>query len=187
MSGGSAASSDTDRPPARPTLVLLVGAPGTGKSYLARALAARIGAVIVSTDAIRRATFPERRYTPAEHAVVHTRARREARSLLGAGRTVIFDATNLEESHRRALYRLAEEAGARLVIVRVHAEPEVVRARLLARAAGADVHDASEAGWDVYVRLREKLEPIPRPHYVVNTGVRLDAAIERLVRAITGE
>ncbi len=55
---------------ARPMLVMLVGAPGTGKSRLARQLGAALDAQIVESDRVRKQLFAEPRY--------HQSARRRA-------------------------------------------------------------------------------------------------------------
>ena len=50
---------------------MLIGPPGSGKSFLARLLAARLGAILLQSDALRRQMFRPPRYTPAEHAAVY--------------------------------------------------------------------------------------------------------------------
>ena len=48
-------------------IVMLTGLPGTGKSAIARALAARVpGAVVLNKDEIRPALFPEERIEYSE-------------------------------------------------------------------------------------------------------------------------
>lgn len=161
-------------------LVMLVGEPGSGKSFLARRIAARLGAELLQTDAVRAELFAVRRYTPRENAAVYAAAhRRIARALLDR-RALVFDATNLAERKRRIVYRLAEEARAHLVIVRALAPPEVIRRRLERRAAQRDPLDRSEADWSVYLRMGRP-DPIPRPHLLVNTTVDLEPAIELVV------
>ncbi len=44
----------------------MVGAPGSGKSFLARRLAAALAADLVQTDVVRKEMFPQPRYTPGE-------------------------------------------------------------------------------------------------------------------------
>ena len=52
-----------------PALIIMVGAPGSGKSYLARTLSGALGAEIIQTDAVRKELYPEPAYTPAEAAL----------------------------------------------------------------------------------------------------------------------
>ena len=160
-----------------PALIMLVGRPASGKSYLGRLLAARTGAELLQTDAVRLELFERPRYTAAEHGLVYDEAHRRIAASLRAGRSVIFDATNLGEQKRRVVYGLADAAGARLVIVLTYAPPEVIRRRLEGRRAGFDPLDRSEADWRVYRRMGRP-EPIGRPHLLINTEGDLDRAVE---------
>ena len=156
---------------------MLVGRPASGKSYLARRLAERTAAELLQTDVLRLELFDAPRYTAAEHAAVYDEAHRRIAAGLRAGRSVIFDATNLGERKRRTVYHLADAAGARLVIVLTYTPSGVIRQRLELRKAGLDPLDRSEADWTVY-RKMGRSDPIGRPHLVVNTGLDLAPAIE---------
>jgi predicted kinase len=161
-------------------VVLMVGAPGTGKSRLARQLAAATGAQVVESDRVRKQLFAEPRYTGGEHAAVYGWCHTLLRSAVRMGRTVIFDATNLEERVRRRVYEIADSCGARLLIVWATCPPGVVQERLLRRRTAPDEHDLSDADWGVYLDLHRKAEPIRRPHLVVNTAADTRALLARL-------
>ncbi len=161
-------------PPAtrRPVLVMTVGLPGTGKSTVARRVAAAIDGVILESDRVRKLLRQTPRYTPRESFVVFRTIDGAAHRLLGQGISVIIDATSLSEADRRPLYLLAEDLDVPLVIVLTTAPAEVVIPRLetrqdvLARAP----HDASDAGPAVYERMLARYEPPSRPHHVVDTS-----------------
>lgn len=170
-----------------PALVLLVGLPGTGKSYLARQLAARLPIRIVETDEIRRRVARRPTYSRQESGKVYQAAHRQIGRLLREGQNVIFDATNLYERGRRTLYRIAERSGARLLIVQTTAPEQLIEERLLRRKLGAEPLDRSEASWEVYLRMKGEMEEIKRPHLVVDTSRRLEPAIDEIADFVLDE
>jgi predicted kinase len=167
---------------AQPVLVLFVGAPGTGKSRLARRLAAQLDAQIVESDRVRKQLFAEPRYTGSEHAAVYGWCHTVVRSALVCGHSAIFDATNLDERVRRRVYSIADECSAQLVIIWATAPAAVVQERMLRRRDSVDEEDASDADWSIYLALRRRAEPIRRPHIVVNTA----ADAQTLLRSLLG-
>ena len=134
----------------QPTLVLLCGLPGTGKSYLAQQLAERLPMVLVASDQVRRVLYSEPRYTPEEHYAVHATCQEMVDQLLREGHSIVLDATNLIRRHRQRYYSLAEEHGANLLVLQTVASPEVARRRLQERRAGLQPAYGSDADWEIY-------------------------------------
>jgi predicted kinase len=168
----------------RPSLVVVSGLPGTGKSYFCRRLAERTPVVVLESDALRKVLFPSPGYGAEESSHLFQTIHRLAADLLAGGMTVVLDATNLEEYHRERLYHIAEQTGARLIVVQVCAPPDLVRQRLLGRADRRDAADNSEADWQVYQRMRPSAETIRRNHFRVDTSRDIAPAVEKIAAII---
>ena len=168
-----------------PLLIILIGPPASGKTFLATRLAPRLGARLIQTDAIRKARFPHPTYSARESTVVYGVAHRRIDGSLKNGYPTIFDATNLREGGRRSLYRLAEAAGADLLLLWFWAPEPVVARRLARRQSARDPEDLSDATWTVYRHLAATAES-PHKSFVVLNGTlaikELVAVAERLAR-----
>lgn len=167
----------------KPPLVVVSGLPGTGKSFFCHKLAERLPFLILSSDALRKVLFPSPLYNEDENRRLFSACHTLIQELLTKGIPIIFDATNLSERHREYLYHAAEKAGAKLILVCIEAPPEVVRQRLLAREKGF-VQDDSQAGWQVYRRMKPRKEKVSRNYFAVDTSKDITAAIDKIVRAI---
>jgi len=167
-----------------PALIVVSGLPGSGKSYFSRRLAERMPLPIIESDAMRRilATRPD--YSHGESERLFRACHALISDLLRRGLSIIFDATNLIEYHREQLYRIADNAGAKLILVRVEATPELVQQRLEQRRNGVDPNDKSDADWKVYRKMTATAEKIRRNHFAVDTSKDIAPAIEKIVREV---
>jgi predicted kinase len=169
----------------RPALVVLSGLPGSGKSTVAHALREWVHAAVVQSDVVRKLLFPVPHYTSEESVWVFTAIHRAVEQLLRRHVSVILDATNLEERHRRSLEEIAKRAGARPLLVWVEASEREIRRRLIARHRGNRAsNDVSDADVAVYEELRRRVEPIRGEHLVIRTDRDFTPEIERLVRIV---
>lgn len=173
-------------PPPRstPALVVVSGLPGSGKSYFCRRLASRHPIARLESDALRQALFGQPTHSPEESRRLFAACHYVLERLLGAGIPALLDATNLREVHRRQLYAIADRHGVKLVLVSLRAPVAVVEERLAARARRADPADLSDAGAEVYQRMRSLDEPIGRPHIVVDTSADIEPAVEAVLREL---
>lgn len=142
----------------RRALVLLFGLPGTGKSFLAAAVAAGHPAAVVRTDEVRRAIFEHPTYSGEESGVVYLTCYALVGALLADGYAVIFDGTNLQRDGRRRARAIAEQAGAPILLVETVAPAEVVSRRLQQRSAGEAEPFSSQADWLVHQKLAAAAE-----------------------------
>ncbi len=171
-------------PMVNPPFVIVSGLPGTGKSFLCRKLASRFPACIVESDAMRKTLFPSPQYSAAENSRLFSACHLLIQQLLSNGIPVIFDATNLSEHHRERLYHIADRSNARLFLIRVVAPPSITYERLQARKAHHNPEDKSDADWEVYRRMRQKVDKIWRNHFVVDTSLDIAPVLDKIVKAL---
>jgi len=166
---------------ARPTLVMLSGLPGSGKTYLAREICRRHPIVHLESDALRKALFTSPVYSPMESMRLYAAIRVLVDDLLGRGLPVLLDATNVKEAHRRPLYEIAEAHRARLMILHVEVPDRVARTRLEAKRRRGDPDNYSDADIGVYEAMHREEEPIGREHMRVDTSESVATAVDKIV------
>lgn len=165
-----------------PSLVVLCGLPGTGKSHFARELASRAPFVWLSSDRTRKLLVARPIYSRREHRRVFAAMHVLTRGYLRDGHSVVFDATNLNEGVRAPLYAVAEDVGVDPLIIRFTAHPDLVWERMDQRANGTADAGQSDAGWDVYSRMAVADQPVPRPHILVRGPEDMEGAIDEVLR-----
>jgi len=187
--------------PRRPAMLVTCGLSGSGKTWLARPLAERLGALHLRSDVERKrlaglAAHEDSRsppdagiYTLEFNARTYRRLEDCATAALAAGEPVIVDAAFLRSHERQRFLALARERNVPCALVHCRAPDALLRERVQARAAARN--DASEAGLEVLARQPSYWEDFggeERPHVVdVDTSdpAAVVAAIERLA-ALTG-
>lgn len=168
-----------------PIFFALSGLPGTGKSYFSRQLAARVSAVILESDALRKVLFPRPTYEWWENARLFRAIYYLIEDLLNKRISVILDATNLIERHRRKLNNIAKKTNARFVIILLKAPANVVRKRLEERSLYAGSY--SDADWKVYQDMKRKAEKIRQKHYIVDTTKDIVPVINSIIEELAVE
>ena len=132
-----------DAPKPKPKLVLVGGAPGSGKTTLAVELASRLRLPLIAKDDIKEALGDvvgavdlagSRRLGAATYSVMRVVAARA----LAAGASLVLEANFHRERSMSWLLELIQRSDARFVLCRT--APEVVRARFTARMSAGGRH-----------------------------------------------
>lgn len=164
----------------RPALVLLSGLPATGKTTFAARLASRLPIVAIESDAVRRELVPQPSYTSTESARVFDVAEARVHDALLAGRHALLDATNLTARDRGRFLACAAQVDATVLAVRLTAPIHTVRQRM-----GRPREGHSQAGFDVYLRMRERPQPFNIPVVVVDSRFDIGPSVELVAALIT--
>lgn len=133
-----------------PRLIAVGGRSGSGKTTLARALAERLGAVVLRSDAIRKGLrgmaeterLPPEAYTPEASATVYAAMQARAALALDGGMPVILDAAHLDRAERAAAEAVARSAGVRFDGLWLEGGAEAFVARVATRQGDASDADA---------------------------------------------
>ena len=133
-----------------PRLVAIGGLSGTGKSTVARTVAARTGAVVLRSDGVRKGLrgVPETErlaaetYTQAASDRVYGELLFRAALVLSAGVPVIVDAAHIRAAERDATAALARLLGVPFDGLWLEAPPALLAERLAARTGDASDADA---------------------------------------------
>jgi aminoglycoside phosphotransferase family enzyme len=174
---------------ARERLVLVGGLPGSGKSTLAAGLGAARGWTVLRSDEIRRepgvATeqWTEQaadRYRPRATEVVYHELLRQAEECLGAGGSVVLDASWVDAAWRHRARTVAERAACQLVELCCETTPEEADRRINRRLA-EDV-DISEATPAVRAAMGARMDPWVTAVVIDTTGASPQAALDAAVR-----
>jgi predicted kinase len=105
-----------------PHLIVMVGIPGSGKSYFADHFASTFKTPIVSSIALRSTVVKTPTFTPAEQAAVRRLSLYMLDELLKTGQTFVYDSLSDARTDRQDVVRLAKNAGYDVLFVWVQTD-----------------------------------------------------------------
>lgn len=158
---------ELEQPGRRPCVVMVGGLPGTGKSTLARGLAAHGNFTVIRSDVVRKELAGHPANTPAKSELdqglyspewtqrTYAECLRQTEDLLFEGKRVIVDANFASEHRRRAFLAVARRYAVPAMFLHCTAGSEVARQRLANRSG-----DVSDADVDIYEQLASRWEPV---------------------------
>ncbi|MFC4119908.1 AAA family ATPase [Nonomuraea zeae] len=172
------------------TLVLVGGAPGTGKTTVAAAIADRLGYVLLSSDRVRKelagiapeqpapAPFGEGIYSQEWTERTYRELLSRAETMLQHGEPVVLDASWRAAGQREAAKEVGRRTSSDLVALHCTAPPQLIAERLARREGGMSDADraigaaiaATAAPWGDAVEI--------------DTGVSPEHALERALAAL---
>jgi len=169
-------------------IVLMAGLPGTGKSTLARALAARVHGAVLDKDRVRAALFaPEDIEYSEEQDNFCVGLLMEAAAFLlrrNPERVVFVDGrTFSKRNHLEDAIGAVEKIPSAWRILECVCAEETARRRLEADARSGG-HPAANRDIELYRTVRRAWEPIALPHTVIDTDRPLADCVEHALSAL---
>jgi len=171
-------------------IIAIAGLPATGKSTLARRLAADLPAILLDKDKVRAALFPgpETDYSTAQDDLCVDVMLQVARYTLHRypHKVILLDGRPFTRRYQvEALRRAAAEMGAELRIIECICSDDTARVRLVQDVARG-LHPAANRDFELYQRLKAEAEPIEEPKLVVDTGeLGAEACVRRCLEFLT--
>lgn len=154
-------------------VIAFAGLPGTGKSTLARAVAARLDAVVLDKDLVREALFGARvDYSREQNDLACRAMYREAQELGTQGVEIaLLDGRTYSKRYQvEELREFARGIGATLMIVECTCAAEVARARI-ERDALSGAHPALNRTPDLHEQIEREQEPLIGARLVLRTDL----------------
>ncbi len=138
-------------------IIIVMGLPGTGKTYFAEHLAAHIHATHISSDKTRNQLQKRGTYAPEDKNQVYQAMLERAKDVLEKGEDVIMDATYNKKAHRDAVMALGQKLNIPVRIIQLTADEKTVAER-----TGRERED-SEADFEVYKIIKQSFELLEGP------------------------
>ena len=165
-------------------LILVCGLPGVGKSTLAKAISAEIGAEYLSSDIIRRKMLEERTYSEHEKYKVYGAMVAETERLLASEKTVVCDATFYKKKTRMEMCAAAKRSHAEVFFVKCTLDEKTIEERMGNRARLGN--SESEATFRIYLKVKGLFEEIEEEYLEVDTALPLEVQVEKVTAGLGG-
>ncbi len=181
---------DSTKPLQKPTVIMVSGNSGTGKTSIARAIAGELGIRVISSDEVRRSLFgADKKTTEYGKGKYDAESnRRTYKKMFDIGfeflkndAGVIFDAKFGRSADRQIVEQKAISLGAECRLIECRLSPEMVRQRLILRAEKKD--GLSDANWQIYRQQISDFEPFfigDKVHLQIDTALDLSTNRRRI-------
>ncbi len=166
----------------QPTVIAVTGLSGTGKTSMARAIAAELGLRVISADAVRKPIFGDTQncaygegaYSDEGNRLTYKKLLEQGLELLPEG-SAVLDATFRRADDRAQARSLIESAGAKWRLIECRLAPELIHRRLEQRTTRKE--GLSDATWETYLTQRGEFESIvpstDEKHLTLDTSLSL--------------
>ena len=146
-----------------PVLIMVMGLPGSGKTYFSNAFAKAIGGVHINSDIIRKRLMEKPAYSPEDKDKIYKGMYEEVTRALLQGQPVIVDATFSLENYRAPYFRFATENQIPCRIILTEAQEDIIASRLQHKRPDSD------ADYEVYKKIKSEFQTLGKMHLELRT------------------
>lgn len=158
----------------KPTLYLLIGYPGSGKTTVANYIHELTGAVHIWADKERSLMFGAPSHSHSESLELYRHLNQKASSLLAEGKSVIFDTNFNFYKDREHLRKIAEGQGATTKLVWLTTDKTTAEQRATQDSEHKPTRLFGNMEPDVFHRIADHLEsPKPAEAPIMLNGVNI--------------
>jgi len=143
-------------------IIIVLGLPGSGKSYFASRLARRLNAEYINSDVTRRKMFDIRTYSIKERLRVYNEMLAQMQEAVKQNRDVVLDATFYKHDIRQKFVEGAKDFES-IIFIEVRVEESVAKKRL------EKERKISEADFEVYEKIKNEWEPLSEDHLILRS------------------
>ncbi len=155
-------------------IVLVLGLPGSGKSFFAKRLAERLNAEYENSDRLRKELFPKRTYSKSEKTKVYEILLNKMEEAIDTNMDLVLDATFHNKKTREPF--IAKSKG-EIFFIEIQADETVTKERLKRD------RPYSEADIDVYGSIKRQWEPVERHHLTIqSTNDNIDEMLQKALQ-----
>jgi predicted kinase len=142
-------------------IIMVMGLPGSGKSYFAIQLAQRMNADYISSDQIRNEIVSKKTYSENEKLAVYNEMLVRMLNAVKGDRNVILDATFYKAKFRKQF--AGEGKSNEVLYIEIVADDQTVMGRLSRPRTNSD------ADFEVYKKIKREWEPLTQPHLILRS------------------
>ena len=143
-------------------VVIVMGLPGSGKSYFASRLATAIEADYINSDRVRKTMIAKRTYSLQEKRSVYNEMLAQMKLAVKQKKNIVLDATFYKHSIRKKFIHEARNAGD-IILIEVRAGESLIRERL------KQAREDSEADYKVYKIIQAQWEALREKRLILQS------------------
>ena len=144
-------------------LIIVMGLPGSGKTYFAKAFASKFGALHTNSDTIRKELYHKPNYHPEDKAIVYRALFDFVTKGLKEGKDVVIDATFSRQTYRQPYFDFADQHHIPCFVILMEADEAIIKERVQKKRPDSD------ADFAIYLKIKAEYEKLDKEHLLLRS------------------